>query len=47
MHATPRHHEVERGFRRLMAAEDLAESDRVEYQPEAVRFFWEGSCPVR
>lgn len=41
MHATAKHREVESGFRRLIATEDLAEPDRVEYEPEAVLFFWE------
>jgi hypothetical protein len=41
MDVTARHHEVEAGFRRLVADADLAEPDRVAYEPESVLFFWD------
>jgi hypothetical protein len=42
MEISDRHREVERRFRRLVADADMLEPDRVEYEPEAVVFFWDG-----
>jgi hypothetical protein len=41
MDVTARHREVEAGFRRLVAEADIAEPDRVAYEPESVLFFWD------
>jgi hypothetical protein len=38
---TARHREVEDRFRRLVADAELAEPDRVAYEPDAVLFFWD------
>jgi hypothetical protein len=42
MEITDRHREVERRLRRLVADAEMFEPDRVEYEPEAVVFFWDG-----
>jgi hypothetical protein len=42
MEITDRHRDVERRFRRLVADAELLEPDRVEYEPEAVVFRWDG-----
>jgi hypothetical protein len=41
MDVTARHREVEAGFRRLVAAAELADPDRVAYEPDSVLFFWD------
>jgi hypothetical protein len=41
MDVSPRHREVEAGFRRLVADAALAEPDRVAYEPDSVLFFWD------
>jgi hypothetical protein len=40
MPITPRHRTVEARFRRLLADAELPEPDAVDYEPEAVVFFW-------
>jgi len=40
MAITPKHRTVESRFRRLLADAALPEPDSVEYEPEAVVFFW-------
>jgi len=43
MQPSPRHHAAEARFRDLLRTQDLAEPDRVEYEPEELTFFWEES----
>jgi hypothetical protein len=43
MQPSPRHHAAEARFRQLLRSQDLAEPDRVEYEPEELTFFWEES----
>jgi hypothetical protein len=42
MEITDRHRDIERRFRRLVADAELFEPDRVQYEPRAVVFFWDG-----
>jgi hypothetical protein len=42
MHITATHRDVEARFRQLVADAELLEPDRVEYEAEAVVFFWDG-----
>ena len=41
MEVTTRHRDVEAGFRRLLAEGEIAEPDRVAYEPDCVLFFWD------
>ena len=43
MHPSPRHHAAEARFRDLLRTQDLAEPDRVQYEPEELTFFWDES----
>jgi hypothetical protein len=40
MSATPRHEDVEAGFRALLDSADLPEPDDVGYEPDGVVFRW-------
>jgi hypothetical protein len=40
MTVTPRHEEVEAGFRALLESSDVREPDSVGYEPDAVVFYW-------
>jgi len=43
MQPSPRHHAAEARFRQLLRSQELAEPERVEYEPEELTFFWEES----
>jgi hypothetical protein len=43
MTLTPRHEEVEAGFRALLESADVTAPDAVGYEPDAVVFYWHES----
>ena len=43
MEPSGRHHAAEARFRQLLQSQQLAEPDRVEYEPEELTFFWDES----